>query len=121
MAWASEASLGAAQTAINNTWTDLVAAAFTTANPYDVYHIQINADNNSGTVTDSLQTRVLTYAGTQYDTVPAFSASLLPTVVTDEFMSFSFSGFYQFKVQVRSSGSTDTYDVTASKARVFTN
>ena len=121
MAWGSETALGAAQTAISNAWTDLVAAEFTTANPYDVYHIQINADNDQATVTDALEIQVLTTCGTNYDNSPVFAMSFLPTAVTDEYASFTISGYYKFKVQVQSAGATDDYDVTGSNARVYTN
>lgn len=121
MSWETESSLGAAQTAIANTWTDLASAEWTTANAYDVYHIQVNADNGSGSVTDALEIRVLTNTGTQYDNTPVFAMSFEPSAVTDEYASFTISGYYKFKVQVQSAGSTDTYDVTGSKSRTFTN
>lgn len=123
MAWGSTTALGSGDTAIGNTWTDLNGAAFTSANPYDVYHFQINADNGSGSVTDALEIRVLTGvdATVTYDSTPVFAMSYEPSAVTDEYVSFSFSGYYKFKVQVRSAGSTDTYDVTDSAYNVFTN
>ncbi len=121
MAWGSETALGTGDTAISDAWTDLNAAEFTTANPYDVYHIQINADNLSGSVTDALEIRVLTNTGTNYDNTPVFAMSFLPSAITDEYASFTFGGYYKFKVQVQSAGATDDYDVTNSNVRIFTN
>ena len=122
MAWSGETALGAGDTAIANAWEDLAAADFTTANPFDIYHFQVNADNGSGSVTDALEIRVLTSTdAAQYDNTPVFAMSFLPSAITDEYVSFTFSGFYDFKVQVQSSGATDTYDVTDSHVRVFTN
>jgi hypothetical protein len=120
MAWGSETALGTGDTAIDDTWTDLAAAEFTTANPYDVYHIQVGA-NSSGTPTDALEIRVLTNTGTNYDDTPVFAMSFDPATTGEEYASFTIAGFYKFKVQVRSAGSTDTYDVSGSAARVFAN
>lgn len=121
MAWGSETALGAGDTAIADTWEDLASASFTSANPYDVYHIQINADNGSGSVTDALEIRVLTSVGTNWDNVPVFAMSFEPSAITDEYASFTISGYAKFKVQVQSAGATDTYDVTASKYILYTN
>ena len=121
MAWASETTLGTGDTAIANSWEDIAAGEFTTANPYDVYHFQINADNGSGSVTDSLEIQVVTATDTNYDSTPVFAMSFTPSAITDEFVSFTISGYYKFKVQVQSSGATDTYDVTDSAVRIFTN
>ena len=121
MAWGSETALGTGSTAIANSWTDLAAAEFTTANPYDVYHVQVNADNSETTVTDALELQVLTNVGTNYDDTPVFAMSFLPSTTGDEYASFTISGYYKFKVQVQSAGATDTYDVTGSNARVYTN
>lgn len=122
MAWGSETALGSGQTAISDGgWTDLNGASFTTANPYDVYHFSINADNGSGSVTDALEIRVLTSPGTNFDDTPVFAMSFLPSAITDEYVAFTMSGYRKFKVQVQSSGSTDDYDVTDSKYILFTN
>jgi hypothetical protein len=120
MAWGSETALGATQTAIDDTWTSITAGNFTTANPYDVYHIQIGA-NSSGTPTDALEIRVITSTGTNDDDTPVFAMSFDPATTSEEYVSFTISGYYDFTVQVRSAGSTDTYDVTGSNARIFTN
>ena len=122
MAWAgSEVTLGTGDTAISDAWEDLAAAEFTTANPYDVYHFSINADNSSGSVTDALEIRVLSSPGTNYDDTPVFAMSFLPSAITDEYVGFTVSGYYKFKIQVQSAGATDDYDVTNSKYILFTN
>ena len=121
MGWGSETALGGGQTAISNSWTDLASAEFTTANPYDVYHIQVNADNDQASVTDALEIQVLTTVGTNYDNPPVFAMSFLPSAISDEYASFTISGYYKFKVQVQSAGATDDYDVTGSNYRVYTN
>jgi hypothetical protein len=120
MAWASEVALGTGDTAISDAWEDLAAAEFTTANPYDVYHIQVGA-NSDGTPTDALEIQVLTNTGTNYDDTPVFAMSFEPGTTNEEYVAFTISGYYKFKVQVQSSGSTDDYDVTGSNARVFSN
>ena len=121
MAWGSETALGTGDTAISNAWEDLAAAEFTTANPYDVYHIQVNADNDQTAVTDALEIRVLTTVGTNYDNVPVFAMSFLPSTTGDEYAAFTMSGYYKFKVQVQSAGATDDYDVTGSNYILYTN
>ena len=121
MAWGSETALGAGDTAISNAWEDLASASFTSANPYDVYHFSINADNDQASVTDALEIRVLTSPGTNFDDTPVFAMSFLPTAITDEYVGFTVSGYYKFKIQVQSAGATDDYDVTESKVIVYTN
>jgi hypothetical protein len=121
MGWGSETAVGAGDTGVANTWQDLNGAAFTTANPYDVYHFSINADNESGSVVDALEIRVLSSPGANWDDTPVFAMSFLPTAITDEYVGFTVSGYYKFKVQVQSAGATDTYDVTDSKFILYTN
>ena len=119
----TETALGAGQTAIGNTWTDLAGASFTVADAYDVYHIQVGADNSNATaVTDNLEIRVLTSTGTNWDdtNAPVAKQSFKPSVVTAVPTSLLVSGYRKFKVQVRSAGATDTYDVTTSYYDVST-
>ena len=121
MGWGSETALGAGQTAISNAWTDLASAEFTTANPFDVYHIQVNADNDPTSVTHASEMQVLTTVGPNYDGTLGSAMSFLPGTTGDEYASFTISGYYKFKVQVQSAGATDDYDVTGSNYRVYTN
>jgi len=117
----TETALGTGQTAIANTWTDLVGASFTVANAYDVYDIQVGADNSDATaVTDDLEIRVLTSTGTNWDDTPVYAQSFTPSAITAKPVSFLIGGYRKFKVQVRSSGATDTYDVTTSYYDVST-
>jgi len=110
----TETALGTGQTAIANTWTDLAGASFTVTNAYDMYHIQVGADNGSASITDNLEIRVLSSTGTNFDDTPVFAMSFTPSVITAVPASFLVAGYRKFKVQVRSAGATDTYDVTTS-------
>ena len=108
MAWGSETALGAGDTAISDGgWTDLASASFTSANPYDVYHFSINADNNQTSITDALEIQVVSSPGTNFDDVAVFAMSFLPSTTGDEYVGFTVAGYNKFKIQVQSAGATD--------------
>ena len=85
-------------------------------------HIQIEADNNTGAPpqTDDLEIRV--YATTtgspasgDWDTEPLIFITVdtaSSTASDPALISFTVSNVYMFRVGVRSTGSTDTHDVT---------
>ncbi len=115
MAYVAEAAIGAGQTAIANTWTDVVSGTLTSTKAYDVFHVQISAKNNSGSVTDSLEIQVLSSTGTNWDEVPITQMAITPAAAaTAAPGSIVLSVYRKYKVQVRSSGATDTYDISAS-------
>lgn len=120
MAYVAEAAIGAGQTAIANTWTDVASGTLTSVKAYDVFQVQISAKNNSGSVTDDLDIRVLTSTGTSFDEVGPFSMSITPSAAaTARPESLLLSGYYKYKVQVKSSGATDTYDISASFVKEY--
>ncbi len=75
----------------------------------------ISADNQSGTITDDAQVRILVARDdtpTNYvDEAPIFEQSKTPATVGLEWLfAFSLTGYKHYKVQWQSSGTTDTYD-----------
>lgn len=95
--------------AFGNTWTDVQTIGL---NPRELCHVQIKADNQSGTVTDAMEVRVLASSddGTTFDDTPILAFSFLPSAITAEYKSFSLHGVYKDqKIQARSAGVTDNY------------
>lgn len=96
-------------TNVNNTWTD---AGDITATEREVINVMIGADNQSGTITDAAEVRVLAARDdtpTNYTTEPIFARSYRPTAITQEWFAFSLTGYKHYRVQWRSAGATDQY------------
>lgn len=96
-------------TTIGNTWTD---AGTITATPREIINVMIGVDNNSGTVTDPAQVRVLVARDdtpTNYTNEPIYQRSYTPATVGQEWFGFSLFGYKHYKVQWQSAGATDTY------------
>ena len=98
--------------AVGNTWTD---GGVITATPAEVINVMISVDNQSGTITDDAQVRVLVARDdtpTDYvDEAPIFETSKTPATVGLEWLfAFSLAGYKHYKIQWQSSGATDTYD-----------
>ena len=98
-------------TAVGTSWTTL--GSFT-ATPRELIGVFIGADNESGTVTDALEVRVLVARDdtpTNYTTEPIYARSYKPSAVTAEWFSFELLGYKHYRIQVKSAGSTDSYTV----------
>ncbi len=111
MAWDTYTSF-TQDTGVGNSWTDLGTISGST--PREVIDIVIGADNESGSVTDALEVRVLVAIDdtpTNYTNQPIFSASYKPSAVTQEWFGFTLSGWEDYKIQTRSASTTDTYTV----------
>ncbi len=120
MAYQAETGIGTGQVAIANTWTDVVGGTLTSLKAYDVFQVQISAKNNSAGVTDSLDVRVLASTGTNFDENGMTALQITPAVAaTAAPGSLLLSGYYKYKVQVMSTGATDTYDISASYVKEY--
>lgn len=111
MAW--EAETVATQNSVGNTWTDIGSEV--ALNPGEVAHEQIEADVPS-TPTDSGEYRILASTadaagGSNWDTQPLVSGQL-DNADDPGRVSVTVAGVRRYKVQVQSSGSTDTIDFT---------
>lgn len=96
-------------TNVGNTWTD---AGEITATPREIVNVMIGADNESGSVTDGAEVRVLVARDdtpTNYTDEPILRRSFTPSGVTQEWFAFSLYGYKHYKVQWQSAGGTDTY------------
>ena len=97
-------------TNVNNTWTD---AGDIEATPREVINVMVAADNQSGTVTDDAEVRVLVARDntpTNYMDEPILAFRKTPSGVTQEWLfTFSLFGYKHYRVQWRSAGSTDQY------------
>lgn len=111
VAWGTKTSLGS-QTAINNTVEEFLNTVDMSAALQA--HIQLEVDNESGTVTDALIVNVYTTlddSSEDWDEVPFMSFTVLPTVVTAVDTSFVVSGVYRFRIGLLSTGATNAYTV----------
>lgn len=96
-------------TGVGNSWTD---AGEITATPREVINVMIGADNESASVTDAAEVRVLVARDdtpTNYTEEPIFQRSFDPSSVSQEWFAFSLYGYKHYKVQWRSAGGTDAY------------
>lgn len=110
MAWETYTSFNQ-DTAVGNTWTDLGEI---TATPREIIDVVIGADNESDTVIDALEVRVLVAIDdtpTNYSNDPIFARSYKPSAATQEWFGFNLFGWQHYKIQTRSAGATDTYTV----------
>ena len=98
--------------AVANTFLD---AHEITATPQEVINVFIAGDNTQASVvTDSFQVRVLVARDdtpTDYIDIPIFATSHEPATVNKTWIAFSLVGYKHYKIQWRSSGTTDTYDM----------
>lgn len=95
----------------DTTWTTL---GDITATPREIIDVVIGADNESGTVTDSLEVRVIVAIDdtpTNYTDDPIFQMSYKPSAVTQEWFPFTLFGWQHYRIQTRSTGTTDDYTV----------
>lgn len=96
-------------TGVTDTWT---TAGDITATPREIINVFIGADNESGSVTDRAEVRVLAARDdtpTNYTDVPIFIMEYTPSGVAQEWFSFSLYGYKHYRVQWRSGSTTDTY------------
>lgn len=120
MTYQAETGIGTGQTNIGSTWTDVVGGTLTSVKAFDVFQVQISAYNNSATKTDDLEVRVLMSTGTNFDEGPTQSIVIKPDLgQVAAPKSLLLSMFYKYKVQVKSTGATDTYDISASFVREY--
>lgn len=101
-------------TGVANSWTDLGTI---TATPREIINVVIGADNESGSITDSLEVRVLVARDdtpTNYTNAPIYKRIYTPTAITQEWFGFELTGWQHYKIQTQSSGTTDTYTVDGS-------
>ncbi len=75
-------------------------------------HIQLEVDNESGSIIDALIVAVYTTLDASaevWDDAAFMQFSILPSVITLERHAFVVSGVYKFRIGVLSSGGTDLY------------
>ena len=89
----------------------------------EAYHIQVEYVVDGTTPTDTFECQVITDTGIgtpEYDTIPvlAFAMDNTPGAGNPNRRSFTISGYYNFRVQGRLTGSTDstTFKVSFRKA-----
>ena len=106
MAWSQQTITDTAS--FGQTWTDVVASL--QLNPRELVHFQIKADNQSGTITDAMEIRVLSSTdGSTWDDTPIFALSYEPATIGAEYVAFILSGYRYVRVQAQSAGATDNY------------
>ena len=112
MGWLGKTTGGTQKTAVVNAWQ---AFNKITLNPRELSVVEILAYNESGSVTDALEIRIITTldAGSEdWDDTPVQAFSFEPsTFQTEEKITFNVVGYHYFRVEVQSAGSTDEYTV----------
>ncbi len=107
--WGSDTAL-TTQTAINNSTEEFLGIIDLAAGMHA--HIQLEVDNESGSITDDLIVNVYTTldASTEvWDDGPFMSFQITPAAVALERHGFVVSGVYKFRIGCLSSGATDVY------------
>ena len=109
--WGSDTAL-TTQTAIDNATEEFIGTiALATALSA---HIQLEIDNESGSVTDAVIISVyatLDATSEVFDDEPYMTFAITPDTVALERHPLVVSGIYRFRIGVKSSGATDTYAV----------
>ena len=109
--WGADTAL-TTQTAIDNSTEEFVGTIdLSTALSA---HIQLEIDNESGSVTDAVIISVyatLDATSEVFDDAPYMTFSILPSGIALERHPLVVSGIYKFRIGVLSSGATDTYAV----------
>jgi hypothetical protein len=109
MAWGTKTAF-TDQTAINNTTEEYLAAV--TLNPRELCHVQLKMDNESASVTDSLQVSVYTTldaASETWDNFPFMQFTIRPATINAEYFAFTVMGIKKFRIGGLSTGATNTY------------
>ena len=109
--WGSDTAL-TTQTAIDNS-TEEFMGTIDLATALSA-HIQLEIDNEAGSVTDDVIISVYSTLDTSsevFDDVAFMSFTITPTGIALERHSFVVSGVYKFRIGALSSGATDTYAV----------
>ena len=111
--WGADTAL-TTQTAINNTTEEFLHGAGLGIDLSTGLscHVQLEVDNESGSVTDDLIVAVYTTLDASsevWDDQSFFSFSVTPTGVALERIPFVVSGVYKFRIGCLSSGATDVY------------
>lgn len=117
MAWESFTSFTEETGVSDGAWTSM--DELISADPREIINVVIEADNESGSVTDALECRAQVASvdsptvATEADWVdePVFQRSFEPSSVSAEDFPFSLYGYRHYRIQVRSAGSTDDYTV----------
>lgn len=98
------------QTAINNTIEKYLG--FVTLNPRELCHVQLKVDNESASVTDSLQVSVYTTldaASETWDSFPFMQFTIKPATINAEYFAFTIMGVKKFRIGGLSTGAANTY------------
>lgn len=117
MAWGTWSSFTQETAVSDGGWRNL--DELITANPREIINVMIEADNESGSVTDKLMVRVQSAevdsptvaTDADWSDEPVFQRSYDPTAITAESLQFSLYGYRHYRVQVQSAGATDDYTV----------
>ena len=107
--WGADTAL-TTQTAIDNTVEEFLGTIDLAAGLQA--HIQLEVDNESGSVTDDLIVNVYTTldaAAEVWDDQPFMSFAITPSGIALERHAFVVSGVYKFRIGCLSSGAIDTY------------
>jgi hypothetical protein len=109
MAWSAEVT-ETQQTSIGTSWT--TGGQTQTLNPGETAAGVIWVDNQSGTVTDSLDIRVLvSHDGSNWSQAPIMEFRYTPPNVNNEpGPPVTITGWPNFKMSYKSSGATNTYN-----------
>lgn len=111
--WGAKTAL-TTQTAINNTTEEFLHGSglgITLATGLSC-HVQLEVDNEAGSVTDDLLVAIYTTlddSSAVWDDVAFMSFAHTPAGIALERVAFIVSGVYHFRIGVLSSGATDTY------------
>ena len=111
--WGADTAL-TTQTAINNTTEEFLHGAGLGIDLSTGLscHVQLEVDNESGSVTDDLIVAIYTTLDASsevWDDEPFMKFSITPSGVALERHAFVVSGVYKFRIGCLSSGATDTY------------
>ena len=109
--WSADTAL-TTQTAIDNSTEEFIGT-IDLASGLSA-HIQLEIDNESGSVTDAVIISVyatLDATSEVFDDAPYMTFSILPSGIALERHPLVVSGIYKFRIGVLSSGATDTYAV----------
>lgn len=115
MAWGSKTTLGS-QTAINDTVEEFLPSAGggIALNPGESALVQLEVDNESGTVTNGVIVAIYTTlddATEDWDEHAFMEFEVVPDTVSAEDISFVVAGVYKFRIGLLAAAVTDDYTV----------
>ena len=115
MAWGSDTTLGS-QTAINDTVEEFLPSAGggIELGPGESAHVQLEIDNESGSVTNGVIISIYTTLDTateDWDERPYRQFTYVPSGIAAEDFSFLVSDVFSFRIGLLAAAATDDYTV----------